>query len=60
MNRAFPKYSSKRDEAVVGMRVHSLENMHVTDPGWSLKPAHRAVALLGRAVTLCPPTLISN
>lgn len=38
------------------MRVHSLDSMHVTGLGWSLKPAHRAVALLGRALTLlCPP-----
>lgn len=28
VNRAFPRYSSRRVEAVVGMRVHSLDNMH--------------------------------
>lgn len=38
------------------MRVQSLDSMHITGLGWSLKPAHGAVALLGRAVTLlCPP-----
>lgn len=28
VNRAFPKYSSKRDEALLGVRVRSSANMH--------------------------------